>query len=77
MKPHAYDPLRDPELFEGVLARRILAFAIDVVVIAVPIALAFVCLLLFGLITLGLGFALMVLFYPGAVIWTLVYEQTP
>ena len=33
MKPHAYDPAQNPELFEGVLPRRLLAFAIDVAVI--------------------------------------------
>ena len=26
VKPHAYDPLTVPELFEGVLARRVVAF---------------------------------------------------
>src|SRR5947207_945678 len=30
MKPHAYDPTIQPELFEGVLARRVVAFFIDV-----------------------------------------------
>jgi len=37
IKPHAYDPVTQPELFEGVLARRIVAFVIDVVIIAVPV----------------------------------------
>jgi uncharacterized RDD family membrane protein YckC len=73
MKPHAYDPVRNPELFEGVLSRRVLAFAIDVVIIMVPVALAFVCILLFTLVTFGLGWALMWLFYPGTVIWVLAY----
>ena len=26
VKPHAYDPATQPELFEGVLARRVVAF---------------------------------------------------
>ena len=26
IKPHAYDPATNPELFEGVLARRVVAF---------------------------------------------------
>src|SRR5205085_2295225 len=38
VKPHAYDPATQPELFEGVLARRVVAFCIDVLVIAVPLA---------------------------------------
>ena len=55
------------------LARRILAFAIDVVVILVSVALAVVCVIVFGLITLGLGFALMALLYPGTVFWIPIY----
>ncbi|HYW60474.1 MAG TPA: hypothetical protein VE909_08110, partial [Xanthobacteraceae bacterium] len=49
MKPHAYDPALNPELFEGVPARRLVAFAIDVAVILAPVALAFVIIILFGL----------------------------
>lgn len=30
VRPHAYDPDTHPELFEGVLARRVVAFVIDV-----------------------------------------------
>ena len=33
LKPHAYDPAANPELFEGVLARRLIAFPDRVVVI--------------------------------------------
>ena len=39
-RPHAYDPLTNPELFDGVLARRVIAFVIDAVVISIPIILA-------------------------------------
>lgn len=73
MKPHAYDPAQSPELFEGVLARRVLAFAIDVAVILAPVALAVVVIVLFGLVTFGLGWALLGLLYPATVIWALVY----
>ena len=73
MKPHAYDPAQNPELFEGVLPHRLLAFAIDVAVILAPVALAFVVIILFGLITFGFGWALLALFYPGTVIWALAY----
>ncbi len=73
VKPHAYDPIRSPELFDGVLPRRVLAFAIDVAVILTPVALAFVVVILFGLVTFGLGWALLALFYPGTVIWALAY----
>jgi uncharacterized RDD family membrane protein YckC len=73
VKPHAYDPARNPELFEGVLPRRLLAFAIDVAVIVAPVALAFVVIILFGLITFGLGWGLLAVLYPGTVIWALAY----
>ncbi len=73
IRPHAYDPVRNPELFEGVLARRILAFAIDVVIIFVPVALAFILVMLFVLVTFGLGAPLLWLIYPATVIWILIY----
>ena len=40
VKPHAYDPTANPELFEGVLARRIVAFGIDIIIIAIPLVAA-------------------------------------
>jgi uncharacterized RDD family membrane protein YckC len=73
VKPHAYDPVRNPELFEGVLARRVVAFVIDFVIIAVPVALAAMFIFAFGIVTLGLGFALYWLLSPATVIWALVY----
>ena len=73
VKPHAYDPIANPELFEGVLARRMIAFVIDLVIIAVPIVLACIFIFLFGFITLGLGWGLFLLVSPGSVIWALVY----
>ena len=73
LKPHAYDPAQNPELFEGVLPRRVLAFAIDVAVILAPVAVAAVIIILFGLVTFGLGWGLMALLYPGTVIWILAY----
>jgi len=73
MKPHAYDPVSNPELFEGVLARRVIAFFIDVIVIAIPVMLAAIFILIFGFITLGLGWILFWLWWPAAVIWALIY----
>jgi uncharacterized RDD family membrane protein YckC len=73
MKPHAYDPALNPELFDGVLPRRVLAFLIDVAVILAPVALAFVVIVLFGLVTFGLGWFLLWLLYPGSIVWALVY----
>jgi uncharacterized RDD family membrane protein YckC len=70
---HAYDPVARPELFESVLARRVIAFFIDVLVIAVPLALLAVFILMFGVVTLGLGWFLYLLFTPVSVIWALFY----
>jgi len=58
IKPHAYDPTTQPELFEGVLARRVVAFIIDFVILAIPVLLAAMFIFAFGIVTLGLGFAL-------------------
>jgi len=73
IKPHAYDPATHPELFEGVLARRIVAFLIDFFIIAVPVALAAMFIFAFGIVTLGLGWALYWLLPPAMVIWAIVY----
>ena len=73
IKPHAYDPVRDWERFEQVLPRRLLAFAIDLAVILAPVALVTVLIILIGFITLGLGWGLFSLLYPGTAVWALVY----
>ncbi len=72
-KPHAYDPVFQPELFEGVPARRVVAFLIDVIIIMVPVAFAAVFIFVFGLLTLGLGWMLYGVLSPATVIWALVY----
>jgi uncharacterized RDD family membrane protein YckC len=73
LKPHAYDPAANPELFEGVLTRRFLAFLIDVVIIAIPVMIATIFVLLLGLVTFGFGWLLFWLLSPGAVIWAILY----
>ena len=59
--PHAFDPTLQPELFRGVLTRRVIAFLIDLVVLSVPV------------ITLGLGWALFWLAWPATIVWAIVY----
>jgi uncharacterized RDD family membrane protein YckC len=73
VKPHAYDPLTNPELFEGVLARRIIAFFIDLTIITVPVLFAGFFILLLGLLTFGIGWFLFLLLSPAAVIWAIAY----
>ncbi len=55
------------------LARRVVAFIIDVIIIAVPLIVGWMFIFVFGLITFGLGWALFWLMSPGSVIWALVY----
>ena len=73
VKPHAYDPVVNPELFEGVLARRCIAFVIDVVIIAIAVLFAAAFIFIVGLLTLGLGWLLYWLLSPAAVIWAICY----
>jgi uncharacterized RDD family membrane protein YckC len=72
-QPHAFDPYLQPELFRGVLMRRVFAFLIDLVVLSVPVILGYLFIAVFGLITLGLGWALFWLAWPATVIWAVVY----
>jgi uncharacterized RDD family membrane protein YckC len=77
LKPHAYDPATSPELFEGVLARRFIAFIVDLIIIAIPVVLAAVFMLATTVATLGLAgflFALLSpLYWPLIVIWAICY----
>jgi len=73
MPPHAFDPWSQPELFRGVLMRRVIAFLIDLIVLSVPIVLAVLFIAVFGIVTLGLGWALFWLVSPASIIWALLY----
>ncbi len=69
----AYDPWLQPELFRGVLTKRVFAFLIDLVILSIPIVLAILFITLFGIVTLGLGWFLFWLISPLSVIWALLY----
>ncbi|MDE1933139.1 RDD family protein [Bradyrhizobium sp.] len=71
--PHAFDPDIEPELFRGVLTRRVFAFLIDLVVLSVPVVLGYIFIAVFGLLTLGLGWMLFWLAWPASVLWAIVY----
>ena len=73
MQPHAFDPLQQPDLFRGVLTRRVFAFLIDLVVLTVPVVLGYLFIAVFGVITLGLGWMLFWLAWPATVVWAVVY----
>jgi len=70
---HAFDPYLEPELFRGVLTRRVIAFIIDLFILAVPVALTVLFIAVFGLVTLGLGWALFWLVSPASIVWALIY----
>jgi uncharacterized RDD family membrane protein YckC len=71
--PHAFDPDLEPDLFRGVLTRRVFAFLIDLIVLSVPVILGYIFIAVFGLITLGLGWVLFWLAWPASVVWAIVY----
>ena len=52
VKPHAYDPATNPELFDGVLARRVVAFLIDLIILAIPVVFPAMFIFVFGIVTL-------------------------
>ena len=72
-KPHAYDPAVNPEFFEGVLARRVVAFIIDLIIIAIPLIGVSIFIFVLGLVTFGFGWALFWILWPASVVWALVY----
>jgi uncharacterized RDD family membrane protein YckC len=73
VQPHAFDPDLQPELFRGLLTRRVIAFLIDLLVLSVPVILAVIFIFFFGIITLTLGWWLYGLLSPATVIWAIVY----
>jgi uncharacterized RDD family membrane protein YckC len=75
-KPHVYDPDIHPELFDGVPARRVLAFIIDLVILAIPLILVWLFFFAIGIVTLGLGFGLFALMPVITLIWAAFYYGT-
>lgn len=73
VKPHAYDPGANPELFDGVPARRVVAFLIDLIILSVPMVFLAMFIFAIGVVTLGLGFILYGLMPVVSVLWALFY----
>lgn len=63
-KPHAYDAGHQRELFEGVISRRLIAFAIDFVIILLLTFAAYFVLFFLGIITFGLAWLLLGAAFP-------------
>jgi uncharacterized RDD family membrane protein YckC len=72
-KPDFYDPARNPEFFEGVLSRRVVAFLVDIFLIVGPIVLLALFIFILGLVTLGFGWLLFWTLSPLFVVWAIVY----
>src|SRR4029079_15013256 len=70
LKPHAYDPQVSPDLFEGVLARRLIAFVVDLVILAIPIVLGAMFIVASTIATLGIAGILFALLSP--LYWPLI-----
>jgi uncharacterized RDD family membrane protein YckC len=63
-QPHAYDPVTQPQLFDGVIRKRVVAFIVDAIIILLLTALAALAVLVLGVITLGLGWLLFPIVFP-------------
>lgn len=70
---YAYGSDTNPELYSGVLTKRLFAFLIDVVIISMPVLLATIFIAVFGVLTLGLGWGLFWLLSPASIVWPVVY----
>jgi uncharacterized RDD family membrane protein YckC len=67
----AYDPDREPELFDAILSKRIVAFIIDAVLVFLLMIPAGLLVGILGFVTLGLGW---LLFPPLFAVVALAYE---
>lgn len=55
---YIYDPVTHPELFDGILSKRVLAFIIDAILIVALMIPAALLVLFLGIVTLGIGWML-------------------
>jgi uncharacterized RDD family membrane protein YckC len=72
---HAYDPA-DGGLFEGVLQRRMIAFVIDVFIIAVPAGVIGLMMFMFCAFSLKMNWTPLWLLAPLSAVWALIYYGT-
>ena len=62
--PHAYDPVAQRKLFDGVLGKRFMAFLVDAIIVLMLLAVAAIVVLILGVLTLSLGWFLFPLVFP-------------
>ena len=63
-QPHAFDPVTQPQLFDGLIRKRCVAFVVDAIIILVLTVVAYLAVGLLGIITLGLAWLLFGLVFP-------------
>jgi uncharacterized RDD family membrane protein YckC len=63
-QPHAFDPVTQPQLFDGLIRKRCVAFIVDAIIILVLTVVAYLVVALLGIITLGLAWLLLGLVFP-------------
>ncbi len=61
----AFEPADNPQLYEGVVTRRVMAFGIDLVVVVLLTTLVYIATFFFGFLTFGLAWLALGLIYPG------------
>lgn len=59
-----FDPVTQPQLFDGVIGKRFVAFIVDAIIISVLTALAWAVIAILGILTLGLAWLLFGLAFP-------------
>lgn len=64
LRPHAYFPDAQPELFAGVLGRRFIAFLVDAALILSMTFVGWLVLVVLGILTFGLAWLLIGLVFP-------------
>jgi uncharacterized RDD family membrane protein YckC len=73
VRPHAYDPVTQPEYFRSVLLRRVLAFMIDLTILVIEMFFLMFLIFIFGFVSLGLGWILFAFVGPIFVISAIIY----
>ncbi len=75
--PSPFGDAAEDALTGGILPRRVMAFVVDGLIVAVLAAVAWVALLLFGLLTLGLGLPLLGLLPAVPVLYNWLFTAGP
>lgn len=68
MTEHLPDPHSNPELFDGVLTRRVFAYLVDFLLMSLLTGLLFVITLVLGIVTFGLAWLTLPIIFPLAVV---------